>query len=128
MFAYIGPALVLAGVAQAHIAAFAPGMYCTYHGFTTTQQLSLMSIVGQNGSDPTHPNFNNNLPVDPLYNLTQDQWWFQHDRGCDKVPPPPGQFLELPAGGSFNVDLANNQAFSQMSYGGSQRSEWPDGG
>ncbi|EXJ69370.1 uncharacterized protein A1O5_07406 [Cladophialophora psammophila CBS 110553] len=102
--------LTLAGVAQAHIAAFAKGMYC------------------ENGADPSNPNFNSNAPVAPLYNLTQDQWWFQHDRGCDAVPPPPGVFLELPAGGSFDVDLANNQAFSNLSYGGSKVSEWPDGG
>ncbi|OAP54840.1 hypothetical protein AYL99_11288 [Fonsecaea erecta] len=102
--------LTLAGVVQAHIAAFAKGMYC------------------ENGTDPSNPNFNSNAPVSPLYNLTQDQWWFQHDRGCDGVPPPPGVFLELPAGGSFDVDLANNQAFSNLSYGGSKTSEWPDGG
>ncbi|KIW22157.1 uncharacterized protein PV07_12478 [Cladophialophora immunda] len=102
--------LALAGVVQAHIAAFAKGMYC------------------ENGTDPSNPNFNSNSPVSPLYNLTQDHWWFQHDRGCDAVPPPPGVFLELPAGGSFDVDLANNQAFSNLSYGGSKTSEWPDGG
>lgn len=107
---FILSALALAGVVQAHIAAFAKGMYC------------------ENGTDPSNPNFNSNAPVAPLYNLTQDQWWFQHDRGCDAVPPPPGVFLELPAGGSFDVDLANNQAFSNLSYGGSKTSEWPDGG
>jgi hypothetical protein len=103
-------ASALAGVAQAHVAAFAKGMYC------------------ENGTDPSNPNMNSNAPVAPLYNLTQEDWWFQHDRGCDLVPPPPGVFLELPAGGSFNVQLANNQAFSNLSYGGQYTSEWPDGG
>ncbi|ETI20580.1 hypothetical protein G647_08618 [Cladophialophora carrionii CBS 160.54] len=107
---FVLSALALAGIAQAHVAAFAPGMYC------------------QNGTDPNNPNPNSNAPVSPLYNLTQDQWWFQHDRGCDKVPPPPGVFLELPAGGSFNVDLANNQAFSKLSWDGTKTSDWPDGG
>ncbi|KIW62805.1 hypothetical protein PV04_10936 [Phialophora macrospora] len=107
---FILPALALAGLAQAHVAAFAPGMYC------------------QNGPDPNNPNYNSNTPVNPLYNLTKEEWWFQHDRGCDKVPPQPGVFLELPAGGSFNVDLANNQAFTKLSFGGQYTSEWPDGG
>lgn len=95
---------------NAHIAAFAKGMYC------------------QNGSDPTHPNLNSNEPVNPLYQLPQSDWWFQHDRGCDAAPPPTGEFLELPAGGSFTVELASNQAFTSLSYGGSKTSEWPDGG
>jgi hypothetical protein len=44
--------------------------------------------------------------------LTQKDWWFQHDRGCDKVPPPDGHYLELPAGGSFTVEIAGNRAFT----------------
>ena len=107
---YILLASALVGLGHAHVAAFAKGMYC------------------ENGTDPSNPNFNSNAPVAPLYNLTQDQWWFQHARGCDLVPPPPGVFLEIPAGGSFNVQLANNQAFTNLSYGGSYTSEWPDGG
>ncbi|KIW74071.1 hypothetical protein Z517_12481 [Fonsecaea pedrosoi CBS 271.37] len=108
--AFILSGLALVGMAQAHIAAFAKGMYC------------------ENGTDPANPNPNSNAPVSPLYNLTQEQWWFQHDRGCDAVPPPPGVFLELPAGGSFDVELADNQAFTTLSWGGSKTSEWPDGG
>jgi len=52
--------LALVGSAHAQIAAFAKGMYC------------------ENGTDLSKPNFNNNAPVGPLYNLTQDQWRFQH--------------------------------------------------
>lgn len=44
--------------------------------------------------------------------LTKKDWWFQHDRGCDKVPPPSGDYLELPAGGSFTVEIATNRAFT----------------
>lgn len=51
----------------------------------------------------------------------------QHDRGCDAVPPPPGEFLELPAGGQFKTELANNRAFTTLSYGGSRTSKWQDG-
>lgn len=51
----------------------------------------------------------------------------QADRGCDLVPPPDGEFLELPAGGAFMTELANNRAFSSLSYEGRLVSEWPDG-
>ena len=101
---------LLPSSANAHIAAFAKGMYC------------------QNGTDPASPNLNSNAPVSPLYQLSQTDWWFQHDRGCDVVPPPEGEFLELPAGGDFTVQLATNQAFTDLSYGGKQVTDWPDGG
>ncbi|KIX03945.1 uncharacterized protein Z518_07498 [Rhinocladiella mackenziei CBS 650.93] len=107
---FILAALALSRVALAHIAAFAKGMYC------------------ENGTDPANPNVNSNAPVSPLYELNQEDWWFQHDRGCDKVPPPEGIFLELPAGGSFDVELADNQAFTTLSYNGKYTTEWPDGG
>lgn len=103
-------ALALSGMAQAHIAAFAKGMYC------------------ENGTDPKNPNFNSNAPVNPLFNLTLEEMWFQRDRGCDRIPPPEGVFLDIPAGGSFTVELANNQAFSHLSYDGKFTSQWPDGG
>ena len=48
------------------------------------------------------------------------------DRGCDQAPPPPGEFLGVPAGGHFTVEHAANQAFTTLSYDGSQTSEWPD--
>ena len=57
---------------------------------------------------------NNNIPVFPLYQLTKRDWWFQHDRGCDTVLPPDGEFLELPAGGSFTVEIATNRAFTTL--------------
>ncbi|KPI34779.1 uncharacterized protein AB675_10192 [Cyphellophora attinorum] len=101
--------VLLFNPAAAHIASFGPGMYC------------------RNGPDPSSPNLNSNAPVNPLYNLTRSQWWFQHDRGCDAVPPPDGEFLELPAGESFTVELANNQAFTTLSYDGKMVSDWPDG-
>ncbi|KAH6717454.1 hypothetical protein BKA61DRAFT_719509 [Leptodontidium sp. MPI-SDFR-AT-0119] len=69
-------------LASAHTAAWASGMYCR-------------------GGNTTTENQNTNLVVEPLYDLPKSSWWFQHDRSCDLFPPPPGEFLELPAGGSF---------------------------
>ena len=89
-------AAVFLPVANTHIAAFANGMYC------------------QNGL-PGENNQNNNLPIEPLYQLPKGDWWFQHDRGCNKAPPPAGGILDIPAGGSFTVEHANNQAFTTLS-------------
>ncbi|CEN61973.1 hypothetical protein ASPCAL08616 [Aspergillus calidoustus] len=95
--------------AAAHTVAWARGMYCL------------------GGPDITSENLNTNTAVDPLYNLTQSDWWFQHHRGCDAVPPAEGDILELPAGGSFTVELAHNRAFTTLSYDGEFTTEWPDG-
>lgn len=101
--------LACSNVANAHTAAFAPGMYC------------------QGGPDPNQDNPNTNDVVVPLFNLPRSEWWFQADRGCDRVPPAPGVFLELPAGGSFTVELAHNRAQTTMSFDGQFTSQWPDG-
>jgi hypothetical protein len=77
MSSYVLLALGFAASAHAHIGSYAKGMYC------------------ENGTDPKNPNFNSNIVVNPLYNLTQSDWWFQHDRGCDAVPPPEGVFLGM---------------------------------
>lgn len=98
----------LSSLASAHIAAFASGMYCR---------------DGLSGD-----NSNSNDPIAPLYQLSKTDFWFQHDRGCDARPPPEGEFLELPAGGSFTVQLASNQAFTDLSYNGEKVTQWPDGG
>lgn len=102
--------LALATAITAHTAAWAPGMYC------------------RGGNDTSVDNQNTNLAVNPLYDHTKEDWWFQHDRGCDAVPPPAGEFLELPANGEFTVELAHNRAFTTLSYEGKQVSDWPDGG
>jgi hypothetical protein len=81
-------ALILLGLASlsaAHTAAWAAGMYCK-------------------GGNTSVDDPNANTAVNPLYQLPQSEWWFQHDRGCDAFPPPAGEFLELPAGGSFTVE------------------------
>ena len=96
-------------LSHAHIAAFHKGMYC------------LNGLPGQD-------NQNNNLPIGPLYQLSKEDWWFQHDRGCDAAPPAEGVFLDIPSGGHFTVEHANNQAFTTLSYNGTEVSRWPDGG
>ena len=101
--------LLTAGLAQAHTAAWADGMYC------------------RGGPDPTKDEPNTNTAVAPLYNLTKSDWWFQHGRGCDQVPPKAGEFLELPANGQFTVQLAHNRAFTTLSYDGKLVTDWPDG-
>ncbi|KAN0083939.1 hypothetical protein V8E54_003027 [Elaphomyces granulatus] len=101
--------LALSATAKAHTAAWKKGMYC-FGG----------NVTGEDNS-------NGYLPINPLYNLTKEDWWWQHDRGCDLVPPAPGDFLEIPAGGSFTVELAHNRAFTTLSYGGKLATDWPDG-
>ncbi|KAF2799823.1 hypothetical protein K505DRAFT_190074, partial [Melanomma pulvis-pyrius CBS 109.77] len=102
--------LALATSISAHTAAWAPGMYC------------------RGGADPNVDDQNTNLVVNPLYDLTKEDWWFQHHRGCDMVPPKAGEFLSVPANGEFSVELAHNRAFTTLSYEGKQVTDWPDGG
>jgi hypothetical protein len=93
---------------SAHTAAWGLGMYCKGGNSST--------------DDP-----NTDTAVNPLYQLPQSEWWFQHDRSCDQFPPPAGEFLELPAGGSFTVELAHNRGETTLSFNGAKKSEWPDG-
>lgn len=101
--------LALIAVAQGHTVAWVKGMYCL------------------GGPDLSTDNANTNTAVGPLYNLTHEKWWFQHDRGCDAAPPAHGDILQLPAGGTFTVELAHNRAQTTLSYDGKYTSEWPDG-
>lgn len=101
--------LALSSLAQAHIVAWAKGMYCL------------------GGPDLSTDNANTNTAVAPLYNLNHEEWWFQHDRGCDAAPPANDEMLHLPAGGNFTVELAHNRAQTTLSYDGKFTTEWPDG-
>jgi hypothetical protein len=86
-------------------------------------------VYCKGGNDTTQPdNQNNNMPVNPLYMLSKQDFWFQHFQGCDNAPPAAGETLELPANGNFTVELAHNRAFTTLSYGGTETTEWPDGG
>lgn len=109
MHASVLSLFALVAVIRAHTAGFARGMYCL------------------NGNDTSKPNLNSNAPVTPLYQLSQKDWWFHHDNGCDQVPPEDGDILELPAGGSFTLELAHNQAQTSLSYDCKYCSDWPDG-
>jgi hypothetical protein len=101
--------LALAASTVAHTGAYGPGMYC------------------RNGNVRGEINYNSNIVVNPVYQQTKGNYWFQHDRSCDAFPPPAGEFLELPAKGSFTVELAHNQAFTTLSYEGRMVTAWPDG-
>ncbi|KAJ4471106.1 hypothetical protein C8J55DRAFT_491609 [Lentinula edodes] len=100
-------AAVLSVTVHAHIAAYNKGMYC---------------INGSTGN-----NQNSNDPVVPMYQLPFDQWWMHASNGCNKRPPNSGDFMTLPAGSSVVLELASNQAFSSLSYGGKLTSDWPNG-
>ncbi|KIL67972.1 hypothetical protein M378DRAFT_9212 [Amanita muscaria Koide BX008] len=100
---------LVVGMVQGHIAAWNKGMYCL------------------NGTVPGVDDQNTNSAVTPLYQLSKNDWWFHHYNGCDEFPPADGDFLELPAGGSFTVELAGNRGQTSFSFGGQYTSEWPDG-
>ncbi|KAF9555468.1 hypothetical protein CPC08DRAFT_712012, partial [Agrocybe pediades] len=101
-------ASLLFGVTNAHLAAFHKGMYCL-NGPQSAQDLNSYSIVT------------------PLYQLDLNQWWFHHVDRCDQFPPADGDFLDLPAGGQFTVEIASNRAKTTLSYNGRDASDWPDG-
>ncbi|KAJ7592659.1 hypothetical protein C8J56DRAFT_929164 [Mycena floridula] len=93
---------------NAHLAAWHKGMYCL-NGPQSTEDLNADSVVH------------------PLYQLDKSDWWFHHVDKCDEYPPAAGDFLELPAGKSFTVEIASNRAKTSLSYNGQDTSEWPDG-
>ncbi|KAK4195416.1 WSC domain-containing protein [Triangularia verruculosa] len=51
----------------------------------------------------------------------------QADRGCDTVGPRNGESLALPAGGVFTGEIAENRAFTTLSYNGDLTTDWTDG-
>ncbi|TEB40115.1 hypothetical protein FA13DRAFT_55262 [Coprinellus micaceus] len=87
----------LAIPAAGHIGAYGPGMYC------------------RGGADPNVDNQNANDVSQPLFNVTKRVWWMHAENGCDKLPPPAGEFLELPSGGQVTLELATNRAFTTTS-------------
>ncbi|KAJ3568658.1 hypothetical protein NP233_g5568 [Leucocoprinus birnbaumii] len=50
-----------------------------------------------------------NRPVDPLANMTFDQWWF-HDHLA--YPPNPGDVFNLPAGGNITSQLTCHKGYT----------------
>ncbi|KAJ7041973.1 hypothetical protein C8F04DRAFT_1077845 [Mycena alexandri] len=108
MFVRLLTTALSATVAHAHLAPWHKGMY----GFN-----------GVTGSI----NYNTDDVVHPLYQLTKDQWWFHHYNNVDQFPPAEGDFLELPAGGSFTVEIASNRGETSLSFNGKYATDWPDG-
>lgn len=94
---------------NAHLVAWHKGMYCL------------------DGVQAGVVDFNSAAAVTPLYQLTKSDWWFHHINGCDNFPPADGDYIDLPAGGSFPVEIASNRAKTSLSYNGSETSDWPDG-
>jgi hypothetical protein len=88
------------GLVNAHVAAWAEGMYCL------------------NGTQAGFDDKNNNAPVAPLYQLSKADWWMQGKTKCINFPPPAGSFLKLPANGEFKMELATNRAFTTFGWGG----------
>ncbi|KAG6333709.1 hypothetical protein ID866_5376 [Astraeus odoratus] len=62
-----------------------------------------------------------------MYMLSQSDYWFHHVNNCDEFPPAEGDFLELPAGESFTVEIAGNRGVTSLSFDGQFATEWTDG-
>jgi hypothetical protein len=90
----------------AHVGAWAKGMYCI-NGPQTKEDLNSATVVL------------------PLYQLSFEQWWMHSP--CQNFPPPDGEFLDLPAGGSFKVELATNRAMTTLAFDGKYATAWPNG-
>ncbi|KAH6899228.1 hypothetical protein BKA70DRAFT_1231144 [Coprinopsis sp. MPI-PUGE-AT-0042] len=99
----------LAATANAHMAVFHQAMWC---------------LNGNTGQE----NYNSYDIVNPLYQLPFNKWWFHAVDRCNEFPPAPGVFLDLPAGGSFMAEIAENRAKTSQSYNSRDASDWPDGG
>ncbi|KAJ7718950.1 hypothetical protein DFH07DRAFT_859755 [Mycena maculata] len=108
MFFSLLTAALSVTIVRAHLAPWDPSMYC---------------FNGNTGSI----DYNTDDVVQPLYQLTKDQWWFHNDNNVPQFPPADGEFLELPAGGSFTVEIASNRGKTSFSFNGAYTSEWPDG-
>ncbi|KAF7294532.1 hypothetical protein MIND_00989700 [Mycena indigotica] len=97
-----------ATIANAHLAAWHKGMY---------------GLNGVSGSI----NYNSDDVVHPLYQMSKSDWWFHGYNGVPNFPPAEGDFLELPAGGSFTVEIASNRGETSLGFNGKYATSWPDG-
>ncbi|SJL05082.1 uncharacterized protein ARMOST_08454 [Armillaria ostoyae] len=107
MFTTFAAALVFAQAVRGHVAPFHPSMWC---------------FSGTSGS-----NINAQEAVNPVYQLGYSGYWMHANTGCLSQPPADNTFLELPAGGSFTVEIAANRAYTSYSYNGTEVSDWADG-
>ncbi|KAI6101950.1 hypothetical protein F5141DRAFT_1136681 [Pisolithus sp. B1] len=83
-------------LADAHMAVWHPAMYCF------------------NGTTPGQVNYNTDDATLPLYMLSQSDYWFHGINKCNDFPPADGEFLELPAGASFTVEIADNRGVTSF--------------
>ncbi|KAF8162702.1 hypothetical protein B0H34DRAFT_834971 [Crassisporium funariophilum] len=103
------------GAANAHLAAWHKGMYCIND--VNRSRTKLPHHQGnQGGSD-----LNSYSIVSPLYQLSFNDWWLR------QLSPPDGDFIDLPAGGSFTIEVGSNRAKTSLAYNGRDMSDWPDG-
>ncbi|KAH7106782.1 hypothetical protein BKA62DRAFT_650346 [Auriculariales sp. MPI-PUGE-AT-0066] len=98
--------LSLALGSQAHTTAWTKGMYCRWGWSHEPVVASRVAAI-------------------PVWNETYDGWWM--NGRCKDYPPPPGDFLEVPANGQFTAELAENSAFTWVSFEGRLRTAWGDG-
>ncbi|CAG7848881.1 SubName: Full=Uncharacterized protein {ECO:0000313/EMBL:CCA72555.1} [Serendipita indica DSM 11827] len=120
------------------MAAWSKGMYC----FNVRSSYKLAILIDTAKGTSTTDNPDSNEAAFPVFGLPRSQWWMHHNSKvgsilftlrhralpqCDDYPPERGDFLELPAGGSFTVELAMNKAFTSLSYNGQYTTEWGDG-
>ncbi|KAJ7684356.1 hypothetical protein DFH06DRAFT_5071 [Mycena polygramma] len=108
MFIRLIATVLSATVVRAHLAPWHPAMY---------------AFNGVSGSI----NYNTDDVVHPLYQLSKSGWWFHGYNNVPNFPPAAGQFLELPAGKSFTVEIASNRGETSLSFNGQYASDWPDG-
>ncbi|KAF9032945.1 hypothetical protein BJ165DRAFT_1357464 [Panaeolus papilionaceus] len=103
-------ASLCANAVYGHVAAFHKGMYCI-NGPQTAVDLNSYAIVY------------------PLYQMNFRDWWSRSNLNtqCMDYPPADGDYIDLPAGGTFSVEIGSNRAKTSLSYGGRDMSDWPDG-
>jgi len=66
------------------------------------------------GSEPT--NINSNWAVQPLQNLDFTDWWWHGTKSVND-PPGPNNVTELVAGGTIDLEITGNKAFTTMGRG-----------
>jgi hypothetical protein len=72
-------------------------------------------------------NQNNDIPVNPLYQMEFDDWWFQGYANCPNNPPVAGTYLELEAGSSKMIQLSHNIGQTTFAYNGEYVGIYPSG-
>jgi hypothetical protein len=66
------------------------------------------------GSEPT--NQNSNWAVNPLEDLSFNDWWWHGGKSVND-PPPANAITQIPAGGTIDFEIGTNKAFTTMGRG-----------